>query len=85
MRGAAAVRWGDVSRWAATSAREMDGADPLLSGWSTATGRASSPLDWVPISLVGAVEIYPVLDDVPREFQVAGAECGVILVWTVRK
>jgi hypothetical protein len=39
----------------------------------------------VPTSLVAAVEIYPMADDVPPEFQVAGAECGVVLVWTVRK
>jgi len=84
MRGATASGLGDASRWGAASSRELDGGDALLPGAPTGTSHDSSPLDWVPISLVAAVEIYPIADDVPSEFQVAGAECGVILVWTVR-
>jgi hypothetical protein len=87
MRGATSARLGDVSHLsaAASAAREPEGAEALHHGGPTGSSRPSSPLDWVPMSLVAAVEIYPMPADVPPEFQVAGAECGVVLVWTVRR
>jgi hypothetical protein len=75
-----------ASRWSTASPpRELAGGDPLAPAGPTSARRGTSPLDWVPISLVGGVEIYPLADDVPPEFRVAGAECGVVLVWTVRR
>jgi hypothetical protein len=70
----------DTFRWAtAPSARELAGVDPV------ASRRGPSALDWIPMSLVGGVEVYPTVIDVPPEFRVSGAECGVVLVWTIRK
>lgn len=81
-----AARAPDGSRWPSTlSARQMAGADPVMSDGPTSAGSAASPLDRVPISLVGAVEIYPTGVDVPTEFKVPGSECGVVLVWTTRR
>jgi hypothetical protein len=36
----------------------------------------------VPLSTIAGVEVYPTLAGVPAEFRVAGAECGVVLIWT---
>jgi hypothetical protein len=76
----------DASRWStAATARELAGVEPVMPGGPTSARRGPSPLDWVPISLVAGVEIYPIVADVPPEFRVAGAECGVVLVWTLRR
>jgi hypothetical protein len=76
----------DASPWSTgLSGRELAGGEPVTRAGPTSATRAASPLDWVPISLVGAVEIYPTVTDVPTEFRVAGAECGVVLIWTIRK
>jgi hypothetical protein len=72
----------DAAQWS-TAAPTRAPAD-VPSG-RTSGRRIASPLDWIPISLVAGVEVYPSGDDVPLEFQVAGAECGAVLVWTVRR
>jgi hypothetical protein len=91
--GLRAERWtlggsrasGDGSRWAAgTGPRPLAGSHPEVESEQPRT-RRSSALDWVPISLVAGLEVYPSVSDVPPEFQVAGAECGVVLVWTIRR
>jgi hypothetical protein len=77
---------GAASRWSSgATARELAGVEPVAPGGPTSARRATSPLDWVPIALVAALEIYPIVADVPPEFRVAGAECGVVLVWTIRR
>jgi hypothetical protein len=76
---------GDPSRWStAATARELAGVEPVVPNGPTSTRRGASPLDWVPVSLVAGVEIYPTVADVPPEFRIGGAECGVVLVWTIR-
>ena len=75
----------DVGRWSTgASAREPAGVEPGAPYGATSRRGAISPLDWVPISLVAGVEIYPTAADVPSEFRVGGSECGVVLVWTLR-
>jgi hypothetical protein len=77
---------GDASRWStAATARELAGVSPVAPNGPTSARRGASPLDWVPVSLVAGVEIYPTVDDVPPEFRIGGAECGVVLVWTIRR
>jgi hypothetical protein len=84
LRGASVA--GDGSGWSTgATARELAGVEPMIPERPTSARRGPSPLEWLPVSLVGAVEIYPTVADVPAEFRVAGAECGVVLVWTVRK
>jgi hypothetical protein len=86
MIGGGSIGGADASRWSTGStAGELAGARPVNGPGRTNARRATSALDWVPISLVGAVEIYPMVTDVPPEFRVAGAECGVVLVWTTRR
>jgi hypothetical protein len=81
-----AVRARDASRWSGgPSARQVAGVDPIMPLGPTSGAGAASPLDWIPLSLVGAVEIYPTIVDVPVEFRVPGADCGVVLVWTTRR
>jgi hypothetical protein len=81
-----AVRARDASRWSAgPSARQLAGVDPVMALGPTSGAGAASPLDWIPLSLVGAVEVYPTIVDVPAEFRIPGADCGVVLVWTTRK
>lgn len=83
--GAAAVG-AEASRWSAgPSARELARVGPVAPDGPTSARRTTSPLDWVPISLVGGVEIYPTGVDVPPEFRVAGADCGAVLIWTIRR
>ena len=57
------------------------GAMPAVDASSHHT---SAPFDvsQVPLSTVAGVEVYPTLAGVPPEFRVAGAECGVVLIWT---
>ncbi len=74
----------DASRWS-TGLSARAGVESVTSRRPTSARSTTSPLDWVPISLVAGVEIYPIISDVPPEFRVAGAECGVVLVWTTRK
>ena len=81
----AGVVGSESPQWPLASAREMAGAQSLVSSGPTSSRRNPSPLEWVPIGLVAGVEIYPTVADVPPEFLVAGAECGAVLVWTVRK
>lgn len=84
--GGGAAVGGDASRWSTgPSARELAGVGQVAPDGPTGARRIASPLDWLPISLVGGVEIYPTGVDVPPEFRVAGAECGVVLVWTIRR
>jgi hypothetical protein len=78
-RGADAARW-----WSGPTARDLAGVESAMGSAPSSRTRGSSPLDWVPISLVAGVEIYPTGTDVPPEFQTPGAECGVVLLWTVR-
>ncbi len=66
------------------SARDIAGVDQVAPPGPTGARRALSPVDWVPLNLVAGVEVYPTYDDVPSEFRVAGAECGAVLIWTVR-
>ena len=75
----------DDPRSSVASARELAGAGSLVPDGPTSSRANASPLEWVPISLVAGVEIYPTLNDIPPEFRVSGAECGVVLVWTVRR
>jgi hypothetical protein len=76
----------DAAHWSAvTIARDLAGAELAVPAGPASARRSTSPLDWVPISLVAGVEIYPTGSDVPPEFRVAGAECGVALVWTIRR
>jgi hypothetical protein len=76
----------DASRWSmGATARELAGVQPVAPDGPTGARRATSALEWLPISRVGGVEIYPTGLDVPTEFRIAGAECGVVLVWTVRR
>jgi hypothetical protein len=58
------------------------GAEAGPSSQTRGARRAPSAIESVPILSVAAVEVYPSLAGVPPEFRVAGAECGVILVWT---
>jgi hypothetical protein len=51
---------------------------------------ASSPntsslfdVNQIPLSTLAGIEVYPTLAGVPSEFRIPGAECGVVLVWTV--
>ena len=81
----AGVVGSESAQWPLASARELAGGESLVSSGPTSARRNPSPLEWVPIGLVAGVEIYPTVADVPPEFLVAGAECGVVLVWTVRK
>jgi hypothetical protein len=82
--GAGAVS-AESAQWPLSSARELAGAGSLVSSGPTSSRRNASPLEWLPISLVAGVEVYPTVADVPPEFLVAGAECGAVLVWTVRR
>jgi hypothetical protein len=82
--GAAMVGSGESAQRPVASARDLAGAESLVSA-GPGSRRSTSPLEWVPIGLVAGVEIYPTLADIPPEFRVAGAECGAVLVWTVRK
>jgi hypothetical protein len=77
---------GNAERWStATTARELAGVEPVAPYGPTSPRRRSSPLDWLPVSLVAGVEVYPTVDDVPPEFRIGGAECGAVLVWTIRR
>jgi hypothetical protein len=62
---------------------QLTGLEPIpaLEG---ATSNTSSLFDvnQVPLSTLAGIEVYPTLAGVPAEFRVAGAECGVVLVWT---
>lgn len=60
------------------------GAEPTLNVDASGTVNTSSLFDvnQVPLSTVAGVEVYPTLAGVPPEFRVAGAECGVVLIWT---
>jgi hypothetical protein len=83
MSGGSRVVAADASRWSTgQSAPALAGVNPRTGAGATRAARRTSPLDWVPISLVAAVEIYPTVTDVPPEFRLVGAECGVLLVWT---
>jgi hypothetical protein len=74
------------SRWSTGAAPRHPGdAEWGAGGGGGRTRRTASALDWVPISLVAGVEVYPSAVDVPVEFRVAGAECGAVLIWTVRR
>lgn len=81
----AAVGPGATTRLPASSARELAGAGSLVASGPSSWRPRTSPIDWVPISLVAGVEVYPIPSDIPPEFRVAGAECGAVLVWTVRR
>ncbi len=81
----AGVVGSESAQWPLASARELAGAGSLVSSGPTSSRRNASPLEWLPIGLVAAVEIYPTIADIPPEFLVAGAECGAVLVWTVRR
>jgi hypothetical protein len=83
--GATMVGSGEAARPPLASVRDLPGAESPVSAGPTASRQSTSPLEWVPIGLVAGVEIYPTLADIPPEFRVAGAECGTVLVWTVRK
>ncbi len=76
---------GDQRSPSAGTSRDLVGVGPTVSSGLTEGGQTASPLDWLPISLVAGVEIYPTIGDVPPEFRVAGAECGAVLVWTVTR
>jgi hypothetical protein len=77
---------GEVLRWSSgATGRALSGGEREAGGGRRTTNRTVSALDWVPISIVAGVEVYPIVGDVPPEFRVAGAECGVVLVWTVRR
>jgi hypothetical protein len=83
MRDGASVAEG--ARWSTGAAPRHPGDAGWGAGGGGRTRRTTSALDWVPISLVAGVEVYPSEVDVPVEFRVAGAECGAVLVWTVRR
>lgn len=75
----------DAPRQPIASARELPGAGSRVSSAPTSSRSLASPIDWVPIALVAGVEVYPSPPDIPDEFRVAGAECGAVLVWTIRR
>jgi hypothetical protein len=67
------------------SSQDVVGVGAAASSGPSDRGRHVSPLDWLPIGLVGGVELYPTIADVPPEFRIAGSECGAVVVWTVRR
>jgi hypothetical protein len=58
------------------------GADPMPTVDASSHHTALFDVSQVPLSTVAGVEVYPTLAGVPPEFRVAGAECGVVLIWT---
>ena len=79
---------GHASRWNAVRPRFETGSpevagEPAGEPRATSARRAASPIERIPITRIAAVEVYPTLPGVPPEFQLVGAECGVVLVWTL--
>jgi hypothetical protein len=60
------------------------GSDPTpnVDASGTLSPSALFDVNQVQLSTVAGVEVYPTLAGVPPEFRVAGAECGVVLIWT---
>jgi hypothetical protein len=79
---------GRTSRWEAArpifEASSLDGAgDTGATMRAVAARRIASAIERIPLARVAAVEVYPTLPGVPPEFRLVGAECGLVLVWTV--
>ena len=56
----------------------------FLDGQPLTMPPGSSLSNEIPISDVDGVEVYPRVNEVPAEYRRAGAECGVVLIWTRR-
>jgi hypothetical protein len=77
--GLRALRWvgpsgGDLVRVALDPGR--------VPATTTAVRPGAADMGRVRMSSVLAVEVYAASGDVPPEFQMPGAECGVVLIWT---
>jgi hypothetical protein len=75
---------GRAGRRGVASGPQSFGGDAMPS-IEASSPSASSLFDvnQIPLSTLGGIEVYPTLAGVPPEFRIPGAECGVVLVWTV--